>query len=162
MRSAPEMPIDATLIVCAGIEEVVGEPSHRRKFVTDLRIKIGVATASIDRPVANADIGEIGRTIDANGNVACPIDHPVVDAVVPANDGLRVKVSDICGSLADAVLPRNDERPRGQCQRAVYCGVVGAYNSHHAQGQLTAEYRRGERIARDDETNVDFRIQIFI
>jgi hypothetical protein len=50
------MPIDAVLVARARVDKVVGESSYGRKFVTDLRIKIGVVAAAIDGTVTDADI----------------------------------------------------------------------------------------------------------
>ena len=48
LRSAPvQMPIDAVLVVGAGVNEVVGETSDGRKFVAEFRIKVAVAATEI-------------------------------------------------------------------------------------------------------------------
>jgi hypothetical protein len=63
LRSAPiQVPIDAALVICARIDEVVGLPGYRRKFVAGLRIKVRVAAATIDGTVTDPDIGQIGAS----------------------------------------------------------------------------------------------------
>jgi len=71
----------------------------------------GVASAAVDGAVTDANIREVGRTIIADRDVARSVDHPVVDAIVPANNGLRVQIAKARRCLADTSLLHNGKRP---------------------------------------------------
>ena len=65
----------------------------------------------VDGAVTDANIREVCRTIIADRDIARSVDHPVVNAIVPANNGLRVQISKACCCLADTSLPHNGKRP---------------------------------------------------
>jgi hypothetical protein len=163
LRCTPiQMPINAALVVRARIDEVVGEAGNRRKFVTSLWVKVCVTAAAVDGAMTDADVGQIARTVVADRNVAGAVDHPVVDAIVPANDGLRIQIADTRSGLADATLPHDGERSGGEGQCAVERRVVGSHNGQGTQGQLAAEHRCGEGIARNDKADIDSGVYIDI
>ena len=83
------MGVEAVLILGRRIDEVVAHPNHRREFEPVGWVEIGVADAAIDRAVSEAQIGEAGGIVVADRDVACPIDHVVVDALVPLQRRLR-------------------------------------------------------------------------
>src|SRR5207245_1796324 len=79
-RRAPvQMDIDAALIFGGGIDEVVSQSSHRRKFISRLFVEIGVAGPAVQRAVPDADIREAGHVVDADRNIAGQVGHDVVD-----------------------------------------------------------------------------------
>jgi len=84
LRSTPvDVKIDAVLVLRVLVLEIVGKSRDGREFVARCRIEVGVATAAVDRGVANAEIGETRRIVGADGNVSRHIGHEVVDACVP-------------------------------------------------------------------------------
>src|ERR1700677_1037559 len=107
------MPVDAVLITGAWVDEIVGKAGHRGEFVPSLGVEVSVARSAVSGAVADADIRKITRTIFADRDVACSIDHPVVDTVGPANDCLGIQIGHARGSLANTALPHNGERPCG-------------------------------------------------
>jgi hypothetical protein len=54
------MEVNAVLVLRVLVLEIVGESRNRRKFVARLRIEVGVATAAVDCPVADAEVGQAG------------------------------------------------------------------------------------------------------
>ena len=45
---------------------------------------LGIAAATVDGPVTNAEIGETACLVRTHGNIAHDVGHPVVDALIPA------------------------------------------------------------------------------
>ena len=73
LRRAPiQMPVDAVLVAGAGVDQVIGKAAHRREFVAGLRIKIRVASAEIERAVADAEIGEVAGIVLAHRDTPTP------------------------------------------------------------------------------------------
>ena len=69
LRSTPiDVKIDTVLIIRILVLEIVGKASDGRKFVPGCRIEVGV-TAAIDGPVADAEIGEAGGIVGADGRI---------------------------------------------------------------------------------------------
>jgi len=97
------------LVVRARIDEVVSKSGHCRKLVTERRIKIRVAAAAIGRAMADANIGQVGGPIVADGNIARSIHHPIMDTAVPANDGLRIQITEPGRRLADSAFTRDGQ-----------------------------------------------------
>ena len=85
LRCAPiEMHVDAVLILGRLVGEIVGEAEHAGELVSGLRIEIGIAAASVDRAVPDADVGETRRVVGSDRYVAGDVGHVIVNAVVPA------------------------------------------------------------------------------
>ena len=62
-EAAPiEVHVDAVLILRRWIEEIVGEAENAGKFVTGLRIEIGVAGAGVDCAVPDTEIRQAGES----------------------------------------------------------------------------------------------------
>ena len=58
-RSAPvDMKIDAVLVLRILVLQIVRESRHCGKFVARHRIEIGIAPATVDRAMTDADVGE--------------------------------------------------------------------------------------------------------
>src|SRR5262249_1540264 len=121
LRRAPvQVPIKSVPIMGAGMDQIVSETGHCREFVTELRIGISVtAAAAVGSAVTNADIGEIGRIVVADRNVAGAVQHPVMDTVVPARDNERIEIAGPGRGLADRALSGSGQRSSGERQRAV-------------------------------------------
>src|SRR6266704_4255181 len=106
------MEIDAALVLRIWIREIVGKSGYRRKFMSGLRIEIRVATAAVDRSVAEAEIGEAGWIVGANGNVSRHIGHEIVDARIPLQARHRIQVADRGDGVTDA--SHADDRNRSE------------------------------------------------
>ena len=119
------MDIDAVLILGGGIDEVVGQSGHRRKFIPGLLIEIGVAGSAIQRAVADADIREAGSIVGAGWNIAGQVGHDVMDAGIPAQRELRGQVPEACHRVADRVEPGPGDRKRSDQHRGGEGQVVG-------------------------------------
>src|SRR5437868_9934188 len=52
-----EMAVYAVLVVRVLVLEIVGDTARGREFISRMRIEIGVAETTIDRAMANAEIG---------------------------------------------------------------------------------------------------------
>jgi hypothetical protein len=76
--------VDPVLIVGVVVLEVVGDAGDGREFVAGRRIEVGVAAAAVDAAMADADIGEARGVVGADRNVAEPVDHEIVHAVIHA------------------------------------------------------------------------------
>src|SRR6195256_4828556 len=117
LRRAPiQMRVDSVLVLRVGIFEIVGEAEHRREFPAGLRIEISVAPTGVDRIVSDAEIGEAGRIVSADGDIGCDISHVVMNAVIPAQIELRSEVPkpvDLIGAAA-----RNRKARAAQAQVA--------------------------------------------
>lgn len=82
LRSTPvKVHVDAVLVLGGRVDEIVGEAKQAGKFVSGLRIEIGV-TARIDRPMPDPNVGQPHRVISPNGNIT--VGHVIVDAGIPA------------------------------------------------------------------------------
>src|SRR5262249_1849227 len=94
LRRAPvEMHIDAVRIIGGGILEIGSKADHRREFMAGLLVEIGVAGAGIGRSMPDAKIRQTFGIVGADRNVSGPIDHIVVHAMVPAQQGQRYQVT---------------------------------------------------------------------
>jgi hypothetical protein len=81
LRGAPiEMKINAALNLRIGILEIVGEPRNTRKRVPGRRIQIGVAAATIDGTMTDAEVGDAIWIIGADRNVSGRVGHEVMNA----------------------------------------------------------------------------------
>jgi hypothetical protein len=58
------------------------------------QVKVGVADAAVDRAVSEPEIGKSGLVVVADGNVAGPVHHVIVDALIPLERRLRKEVAD--------------------------------------------------------------------
>ena len=63
-----------------GVLEVVGEAEDCAELVPLLGVEVGVAVASVDRGVADADVRKAIGIVVADGNIGGQVDHGVVDA----------------------------------------------------------------------------------
>ena len=120
-----------------------------------LRIKVCVAPAGVDGAMTDAEIGQVARTVEADRDVARGVGHPIVNAVVPAHDGLRIQISGTGHCVTNAASPRGGKPVYTRRNRPVQFGAVAADEAHHADEQLTAKYWRRERIARIDEYQIN-------
>ncbi len=107
LRRAPvDVKIDAVLVVGVRIDEVVRGAHDDREFVPRLGVEIGVAHAAIHCDKAEAEIGESAGIIGAARDVACDIDHGVVDALIPFQcplvEDVRESRALIAGGAGDA------------------------------------------------------------
>src|SRR5262249_26154517 len=98
--------------------EIVGEPEHAGEFMPGLRIEIGVAAASVDRAVTDADVGETRRVIGPHRYVAGDIGHVIVNAVVPAQRRYRQDICETGHRGADGVEAREWECAQWRRQAA--------------------------------------------
>src|SRR5262249_45725525 len=84
LRHAPvEVHVDAILVLSGGVYEVVGESKDRRSFMSGRLVEIGIAAASVDRPMPDPYICKTGRLVGADRDVSGNVGHEVVDASVP-------------------------------------------------------------------------------
>src|SRR6185312_646759 len=88
-RGPVDVKVDAVLIPCVFVLEVVGEAGNHRELVAGLRVEIGIATAPVDRAVPDAHIGEAFRVVITDRHIALEIGHHVVGAEVPFQRKLR-------------------------------------------------------------------------
>jgi hypothetical protein len=58
------------------------------------QVKVDVADAAVDRTVSEPEIGKSGLVVVADGNVAGPVHHVIVDALIPLERRLRKEVAD--------------------------------------------------------------------
>ena len=58
------------------------------------QVKVDVADAAVDRAVSEPEIGKSGLVVVADGNVAGPVHHVIVDALIPLERRLRKEVAD--------------------------------------------------------------------
>ena len=56
-RTPVEMEVDATLILCGRILEIVGEAGDAGKFDTRRRVEVGISGAAVDAAVSDAYVG---------------------------------------------------------------------------------------------------------
>ena len=71
LRRAPvKMEIDTALNLRIGILEIVGETRNARERVPGHRIQVSIAAAVVDSAVTDADVGDTGRVVGAQGPVA--------------------------------------------------------------------------------------------
>src|SRR2546421_9282843 len=103
------MHVDAVLILRRLIAEIVGKAKHAGELVPGLRIEIGVAAASVDRAMPDADVRQARRVIRPDRYVAGDIGHVVVNAVVPAQRRERPYIAETADRVADAVETRERE-----------------------------------------------------
>jgi hypothetical protein len=78
------MPVNAVLIIGTGVHKIIGRSRHHRKFVTCLFIEMGVTNPSVHRAMADAEVDQLARILGADRNVPRALDHPRIDATVPA------------------------------------------------------------------------------
>ena len=84
MRHRPiQVEIDTALVVCRGVRKIVSEAGDRRKFVSDLSVEVGVPAAKIDGTMSGSDIGDVVFAVETDRDVTSPIDHEIVDVLVP-------------------------------------------------------------------------------
>jgi hypothetical protein len=84
LRSAPiEMKIDTVLVLKGLVDKVIGEIRSGGKLAPGLWVEIGVAAAPAQSTMPNAEIGQAGRVVIADWNIAGQIGHEIVDALVP-------------------------------------------------------------------------------
>ncbi len=121
-RTPVEMEIDAALVLRVRVLEIVGKSGNRRKFVPRLRIEIGVA-AAIDGAVTDAEVGEAGGILGANGNVSRHVGHEVVDARVPLQARQRIQVAERGDRVTDASHAGCRKWSEPRCQRPVEVGA---------------------------------------
>jgi hypothetical protein len=144
------MEIDTVLILGGGIDEIVGQSGHRRKFIPGLLVEIGIAGAAVQRAVADADIREPGSVVGAGRNIAGQVGHDVMDAGIPAQRELRRQVPKTRHRVADRVEPGSGDRKRsdqhGGGEGQVVGGPLAAVGRRQCDRRLTAENRRRERI----------------
>jgi hypothetical protein len=95
LRRAPvEMHVDAVLVLGGTIDHVVGEAKYAGEFTAGLLIETSVAEASVDRPVADADIGHPSRVTGTERDVSGDVGHVVVHARVSAQKHLWIEVAE--------------------------------------------------------------------
>lgn len=71
LRGAPiQMPVNAALIVCAGVDKIIREPCYRGEFMTCHGIEIRIASSKIGGSMPDAEVGKAGGIVLANGYVA--------------------------------------------------------------------------------------------
>src|SRR5579872_1354958 len=104
LRSTPvEVHVDAILVLRRRVDEIVGEAERAGKFMSGLRIEIGVAAAHIDGAMADAEIGEPHRVVHSDWNVSGDVGHVVVDPGIPFQLEHREQVTKSHDRARDAV-----------------------------------------------------------
>src|SRR5215472_14256828 len=94
LRCLPvEMKVDAILVICGRIFQIVGKARGSRKFVPHRLVQVGVTGANVRGPMPNAHIREARRFVGADRNVAEPINHEVMHTLVPFQIYLRVEIT---------------------------------------------------------------------
>src|ERR1700760_1198737 len=102
------MHVDAILILRRRIDEIGGEAEHAGKLMPGLRVEIGVAGAGVESAVTDAQIRQPGGVIGADRYVSRGVDHVVVDALVPAQCGLRDEIRETRYRAVDGIEPRTE------------------------------------------------------
>jgi hypothetical protein len=77
------MKIDTVLVLKGLVDKVIGEIRSGGKLAPGLWVEIGVAAAPAQSTMPNAEIGQAGRVVIADWNIAGQIGHEIVDALVP-------------------------------------------------------------------------------
>src|SRR6476659_3235709 len=105
------MKIDAAPVVCRRVRKIVGQSRDRRSLIPVLSIEIGVTTPEVDRAVSRADIRDVVFAIETDRDVACPIEHEVVDVLVPfqRRTGIQIPKSRyrLIGISTEGIAPRS-------------------------------------------------------
>jgi hypothetical protein len=84
MRDRPiQVEIDTALVVCRWVRKIVSEAGDRGKFIAELSVEVGVPTSEIDSTVSGPNIGDVVFAVETDRDVASPIDHEIVDILVP-------------------------------------------------------------------------------
>jgi hypothetical protein len=118
------MEIDAALVLGIGVLEIVGEAADAREFHARRGVQVGVAAAEIDRTVTDADIGEPICIVITDGNVACGVNHVIVDTVVPLQRECWIEIAIGDERVFQKARALDHNRPRGRRQRAGdACGI---------------------------------------
>ena len=78
-----KMEVDAILILRGGILEIVGEAGDSGKFDTRRRVEVSIASAAVDAAVPDAYVGQACGVVGPDRDVAEPIDHVIVHALIP-------------------------------------------------------------------------------
>ena len=144
------MPVDAVRVVGVGIREIACQSGHNGKFITGLRIEVGVADAAVDCAMADAEIRQTVGIVGADRDVPGCVDHVIVDAVVPFHHRDRIEVAKTGDGAADVFGADRDNRTESGRQRSGQVGARSADEPPHAQGQLPAENRGREGVVRLD------------
>src|SRR5262249_21530402 len=103
------MKVDAVLVIRRCVFQIVGKASDGREFMSRRGVKVGVARARVRCPMPNAEIGKARRLVGANWNVAPPIDHEVMGALVPFQVYLRYHITKARHAAVDIYGPPRDE-----------------------------------------------------
>ena len=84
-----QMHVDAVLILGMLVFKVVGEAECRREFASGLLVEISIRAASIDRIVADTEIGNRLGSYTSGRQISRNIGHEIVDAKIPAQRSHR-------------------------------------------------------------------------
>ena len=146
------------------IHEIVGEAEHAGDFVAGLRIEIGVAAAGVDRAVTDTYVGETGRVIGPDRDVAGDVCHVVVNAGVPLQCERWVQIAE-CGERAIDAVEARERRCAARCrqcscERSRERRGVGAVDSHQAGRGLRAQHRGRKGVGRDTKTKIQIGMDV--
>src|SRR5688500_11705371 len=87
------MRVHAALVESVLVLEIVGEAERAGEFPAGVRSEVSVARARIERLMADAEVGEAGRVVASDRNVAGNVGHDVMHAHVPAQIELRRQIA---------------------------------------------------------------------
>src|SRR5438093_204629 len=128
-RTPVEMEVDATLILRGRVLEVVGEAGDAGKLDTRRRVEVGISGAAVDAAMPDAYVGEASGIIGSDRNVAEPVDHPVVDALIPFQRHQRIETADAGQRIRQKPTACRDNRTNLCGQRTGDAGVKVADNA---------------------------------
>src|SRR5262249_49986190 len=92
--------------------EVIREAENGRELAPFLVVEERVASAAVQRPVIETDVGETTRLIGANRRVSGDVRHIVVSATAPSKPGVRIEIG--TAGLFVALVSRHDVAARSR------------------------------------------------
>src|SRR6266404_4852466 len=92
-RTPVEMEVDAVLILRCRVLEIVCEAGDAGKFDSRRRVEVGISGAAVDAAMPDAYVGQASGVVGSDRNVAEPIDHVVVDALIPFQRNQRIEIT---------------------------------------------------------------------
>jgi hypothetical protein len=154
------MHVDAVLVVGARILEIVGEAEDARQFIAGVRFEVGVATADIDRPVPDAEIGQPRVIIRPGRHVGRGICHEIVHAGIPTQTALRPKIAEAIAGVEDALGPGHAERTDARRDDRIDVSAHVPKALQHRQVRLPSKDGRGKRVSRREQEEVGARREL--
>src|SRR5436190_8541382 len=104
--------------------------------------------------MTDAEIGKPRRVVRADRDVAHPINHPIVDAVIPPQRGLRVEIAEAIACVFDGALPGGRYSPRSGREGATESRNAAAGRTGEADGELAAENWSRKHVGRSGKNKI--------